>query len=67
MLFSISAVSIFQLLFTYLPWLNTAFETQPLDVGQGAQVLAFGVLVMVLLELEKLLLRKFRPEILLAG
>lgn len=66
-LFSISAVSIFQLLFTYLPWLNTAFETQPLDVGQGAQVLAFGVLVMVLLELEKLLLRKFRPEILLAG
>ena len=66
-LFSISAVSVFQLLFTYLPWLNMAFETRPLDVGQGAQVLAFGVLVMLLLELEKLLLRKFRPEILMAG
>lgn len=66
-LFSISAVSIFQLLFTYLPWLNTAFETRPLDVLQGIQILAFGVLVMLLLELEKLLLRKFRPEVLVAG
>ncbi|MBC52384.1 MAG: carbonate dehydratase [Gammaproteobacteria bacterium] len=66
-LFSISAVTIFQVLFTYLPWLNTAFETRPLDLGQGAQILVFGVLVMLLLELEKLMLRRFRPQLLVAG
>lgn len=66
-LFSISAVTLFQALFTYLPWLNTAFETRPLDLMQAAQVLSFGVMVMLLLELEKLMLRKFRPDMLVAG
>lgn len=66
-LFSITAVTVFQMLFTYLPWLNFAFESRPLALMQGAQVLAFGVLVMLLLEMEKLILRKRRPDMLVTG
>lgn len=66
-LFSITAVTVFQVLFTYLPWLNFAFESRALGLMQGAQVLAFGVLVMLLLELEKLMLRKCRPGMLVTS
>jgi calcium-translocating P-type ATPase len=56
-LWSISAVTAFQLLFTYTPWMNLAFGSTPLGVAQGVQVLVFGVLVLLLIELEKWLRR----------
>lgn len=50
---SIGAVTVFQLLFTYLPWMNLAFGTAALSVSQLLQVGIFGLLVLVLIELEK--------------
>ncbi|ALO45257.1 ATPase, P-type (Transporting), HAD superfamily, subfamily IC [Pseudohongiella spirulinae] len=52
-LWSIGAVTVFQLLFTYVPWMNLAFGTAALSAPQLLQVAVFGVLVMLLIELEK--------------
>lgn len=52
-LWSISAVTAFQLMFTYTPWMNLAFGSSPLGIAQGVQVLMFGVVVLMLIELEK--------------
>ena len=43
---------------TYLPWLQTVFETKPLGVGQLGIVVAIGVAVLLVLELEKMVLRQ---------
>jgi magnesium-transporting ATPase (P-type) len=42
-----------QLAFTYLPWLATWFEAQPLGPAQAMQVLAMGVLMLLLMEAGK--------------
>ena len=42
-----------QLAFTYLPWLATWFEAQPLRPAQAMQVLAMGVLMLLLMEAGK--------------
>jgi magnesium-transporting ATPase (P-type) len=52
-LIAIGAVVMLQLLFTYASFMETFFGTRPLTIGQSAQVVAVGVAVLVLLELEK--------------
>lgn len=52
-LISIVLVGIFQFVFTYTPWLQVAFESRPLTLIQGLQVISFGVLVLLVIELDK--------------
>ncbi|ABD05978.1 ATPase, E1-E2 type [Rhodopseudomonas palustris HaA2] len=47
-----------QLAFTYAPVMHTLFETTPIGVSDGLVILGAGVVLMVVLELEKLLMRR---------
>ncbi|TCO71003.1 cation-translocating P-type ATPase [Chromatocurvus halotolerans] len=48
-----------QLAFTYLPWLAVWFDARALNVAQGAQVLAVGVLMLLVMESGKWLQRRY--------
>ncbi len=52
-LIAIAAVTILQVLFTYAPFMEAFFDTRPLSLMEGLQVVAVGVAVLVVLELEK--------------
>ncbi len=52
-LIAITAVTALQFLFTYAPFMETFFETRPLSLLQGLQVVAVGIAVLIILELEK--------------
>ncbi len=52
-LISIALVALFQCVFTYTPWLQMAFDVRPLSLMQGLQVISFGVLVLLVIELDK--------------
>jgi hypothetical protein len=47
-----------QLLFTYAPFMQALFESRPFGWLDGALIVAPGAALMVLLELEKLLMRR---------
>ncbi|MFA7595599.1 MAG: HAD-IC family P-type ATPase [Novosphingobium sp.] len=55
---AIVAVVIGQLAFTYLPVMNDIFESRPLVLADGLLIVATGAALMMLLEGEKLLMRK---------
>jgi magnesium-transporting ATPase (P-type) len=48
-----------QLLFTYVPFMNHLFGTQPLDTASWLYCLGVGLTVFVLVEIEKSLLRRY--------
>jgi len=48
---------VLQLLFTYAPFMNFLFGTEPLDAEAWMRCIAFGLLVFVLVEVEKALVR----------
>jgi len=48
-----------QLAFTYLPWLAVWFDARALNVVQGTQVLAVGVLMLLVMEFGKWLQRRY--------
>ncbi|MFU8817346.1 MAG: HAD-IC family P-type ATPase, partial [Pseudomonadales bacterium] len=52
-LIAIGACVGLQLLFTYVPFMNTLFGTEPLDAGAWARCIAVGLGVFVLVEIEK--------------
>ena len=57
----VTAVVVLQLLFTYAPPLQALFAAEPLDpVAAGLPILAVGLSVLLLLELEKALMRRRR-------
>ncbi len=58
-LYSIAAVALFQVFFTYTPFMGNAFGSEPLSLLQGIQVFGFGVAVLLIVELEKWLRRRF--------
>ena len=60
-LYSIAAVTTFQLFFTYTPLMGNAFGSEPLTLKQGIQVFSFGVLVLMIVEFEKWVRRRFLP------
>ena len=57
-LIALAVVVAAQFAFTYLPAMQTWFGTRALSLGDGAVIIAIGAGMMVLLELEKLLLRR---------
>ena len=59
MLTGSAAVFVLQLVFTYAPFMQTFFATTALPVTTGLVIVAVGASVLVVLELEKLMLRRF--------
>ncbi|PZQ49920.1 MAG: carbonate dehydratase [Rhodovulum sulfidophilum] len=57
---AIAAVVIAQLAFTYAPFMQAIFDSRPLAFRDGALIIAIGIGLMLLLELEKLAMRRFR-------
>ena len=51
-----------QMLFIYAPFMNTLFATEPLDPGALLRCIAVGVAVFVLVELEKVVFRRWRAQ-----
>ncbi|MCD8513439.1 MAG: cation transporting ATPase C-terminal domain-containing protein [Nitrincola sp.] len=54
----ISAMLISQLLFIYLPVMNTLFHSAPLSLNQWLLMLGYGVVVLLLIEAEKAFWRR---------
>jgi len=54
---AVAAVFVLQGLFTFAPPMQALFRTAPLAVAEGLQIVAVGVLLLVVLEGEKALLR----------
>jgi magnesium-transporting ATPase (P-type) len=52
-LIAIALVILFQLLFTYLPFMQHVFSTKALDGGSWVKILAFGGMLFIAVELEK--------------
>jgi magnesium-transporting ATPase (P-type) len=57
-LIAIACVIVAQLAFTYLPPLQRVFESRPISLRDGAILLAIGLGLFVLLEVEKIVMRK---------
>ena len=55
---ALAVVVVAQLAFTYLPVMNTLFDSRPLNVRDGSLIIAIGIGLMVLLEGEKLMMRR---------
>jgi len=58
-LIALAVVVLAQLAFTYLPFLQMVFETEPLTIVEGAIILAIGFGLLLLLETLKSISRKF--------
>ena len=50
---AVVVVTLLQLLFTYAPFMAVLFDARPLSVVQGMQVVAFGVALLLVIEIEK--------------
>ncbi|MPT48400.1 MAG: cation-transporting P-type ATPase [Sphingobium sp.] len=55
---AIAVVIIAQLLFTYAPFMHAIFESRPLTLMEGAIIIACGAALFLLLEAEKLVMRR---------
>ena len=58
-LFGVGGVSALQLAFTYLPFMNELFDTRPVPLGPGLAILAVGVALVFILELETRVQRQY--------
>ena len=59
-LWAVGIVGLAQLAFTYTPWMQALFDTRPVPLLDGLLILAIGLGCMVVLEVEKALLRRWR-------
>ncbi|EHJ91790.1 Cation-transporting ATPase pma1 [Vreelandella boliviensis LC1] len=57
-LIAVSVVFIAQLAFTYLPVMHSLFDTRPVGVVDGVLIVSIGIAMMVVLEVEKALVRR---------
>jgi magnesium-transporting ATPase (P-type) len=57
-LLALAAVIVAQLAFTYAPFMHALFETRPVQIVDGIVIIAAGVLLMLILEGEKIVLRR---------
>jgi magnesium-transporting ATPase (P-type) len=57
-LWAIMAVVVAQLAFTYLPWMQMLFDSRPVPLFEGLVIIAVGAVMLLLLEIEKGVLRK---------
>lgn len=53
-LIAVGTVSALQLVFTYTPFMAVIFDTRPISLQQGIQLVGIGVAVFLILEIEKL-------------
>lgn len=47
-----------QLIFNYVPFMNTIFDSRPMGVEAGVLVMMCGILLFIILNIEKLIMRK---------
>ncbi|WP_182286054.1 HAD-IC family P-type ATPase [Comamonas testosteroni] len=59
-LLGVAGVTLVQLLFTYTPPMQTLFDSRPVDLEAGLLAMGLGVVLLLLLEVEKLLIRWMR-------
>ena len=59
MLAALAVVIVAQLAFTYAPFMHALFETRPVQIAEGIVIIAAGILLMLVLEVEKIVLRRF--------
>ncbi|WP_197076510.1 HAD-IC family P-type ATPase [Luteimonas sp. FCS-9] len=57
---AVAVVVVAQLAFTYSPWMHAVFDTRPVPPLEGLAIVLVGVAMMVVLEIEKWLLRRLR-------
>ena len=57
-LLAVAVLAVLQALMTYLPAMQAAFGTAPLQAGAWGRILLFGVALMLIVEAEKWLLRR---------
>ncbi|MGK0673987.1 MAG: cation-transporting P-type ATPase [Halothiobacillaceae bacterium] len=57
-LLAIGVLLLLQLAFTYVPWMQTLFHTAALDAATWVRILAFGVFVLLMVEVEKAVVRR---------
>ncbi len=57
-LVAVAGVFVLQLLFTYAPLMNTLFQTEALPLHWGVAIVLAGVALLVILEVEKAVLRR---------
>jgi magnesium-transporting ATPase (P-type) len=55
---AVAAVFLLQLLFTYAPFMQRLFASTALPLSTGVVIVAVGLAVLLVLEVEKLLLRR---------
>jgi magnesium-transporting ATPase (P-type) len=60
---AVAVVCVLQLLFTYAPFMQLLFDTEPLALHTLAQITALGLAVLLVLEVEKGLLRRWRGHL----
>ena len=63
MLAAVAAVALLQGLFTYAPFMQALFETRALAADMAVQIVLAGAMLLLLLEIEKLLLRRWRGDL----
>ncbi|KAA0970619.1 cation-transporting P-type ATPase [Aureimonas fodinaquatilis] len=56
LLVALAAVTLAQIAFTYLPIMHTLFASQPVPLADGLVIIAIGVALLLILEVEKTLL-----------
>ncbi|ALP51684.1 carbonate dehydratase [Candidatus Tenderia electrophaga] len=57
-LIAVGLVLALQLIFTYAPFMERLFDTRPVDFVHGLEIIMLGVLLLFILELEKLVRRR---------
>jgi magnesium-transporting ATPase (P-type) len=62
-LVALVAVAALQLLFTYAPFMSAFFDTRPVDLLRGAEILAVGAALFAILEIEKRLRARLAPAL----
>jgi len=59
---AVGILLVLQLLFTYLPVMNNLFDTRPISLSEWRFPLLIGLVVFSLVEVEKLIVRKFKKK-----
>ena len=59
-LLGVAGVTLAQLLFTYAAPMQALFDSRPVDLAAGLLAIGLGVALLLLLEVEKLLIRWMR-------
>jgi magnesium-transporting ATPase (P-type) len=57
---SVTAVIVLQLVFTYAPFMERFFDTRPISLAEGWPVIMAGVLLFIILEIEKAIRSRWR-------